>query len=374
MTDVQPATIVVIDDDEGMRIACRKTLAKSGHRVETFENGALGLEGIARLKPGLALVDLKMPGLDGTEVIARVRELDPDIVVVVITGYATIDTAVGAMKCGAYDFLPKPFSPDELRIITARALERRSFVMEKRRGDMERELLKRRFVTFVSHQLQTPLVAIHQYLDALRQLEGAPGAEAMRREWYERCLTRAREMQCLIRNWLTLARVENGTLARRRARVDVGEAAARAVAALTDVALGSNVHLASEAAPGAFFVPADPDCLAVLLDNLIVNGIKYNRAGGSVTISAAQVSGEVVISVADTGIGIPRKHLDRLFDEFFRVEQAGLTTSGSGLGLAIVRKIAAETGGAVEVDSIEGQGSTFRVRLPAWQDAAAAAT
>ncbi len=200
MTGTQPATIVVIDDDEGMRIACRKTLTKSGHRVETFENGALGLEGVAQLKPDLVLVDLKMPGLDGNEVIARVRELEPDIVVVVITGYATIDTAVAAMKAGAYDFLPKPFSPDELRIITARALERRRLAQEKRRSDVERELLKRRFVTFVSHQLQAPLVAIYQYLDVMRQLGDTPETAAKRRDWYERCLARVQEMQCLIKD------------------------------------------------------------------------------------------------------------------------------------------------------------------------------
>jgi len=87
---------------------------------------------------------------------------------VVITGYATIDTAVEAMKSGAYDFLPKPFSPDELRMIINRGLDRRRLALESQRAEVDRALLKRRFVTFVSHQLRTPLVAIHQYLDVLK--------------------------------------------------------------------------------------------------------------------------------------------------------------------------------------------------------------
>ncbi len=373
MSEMQPATIVVIDDDEGMRIACRKTLAKSGHQVETFESGALGLEGVARLKPDLVLVDLKMPGLDGNEVIARIREMDSDIVVVVITGYATIDTAIGAMKSGAYDFLPKPFSPDELRIITARALERRRFVHEKRRCEIEREVFKHRFVTFVSHQLQTPLVAIHQYLDVLRQLEESPGAAAKRREWYERCIARLLEMQCLIKDWLTLARVEGGALAKQRVCVDVGDAVDRVVASVRELASENDVRVNNEIAAASVFVPADPGCFGVVLDNLIVNGIKYNRPGGLVTISAKLEKGEAVLAVRDTGIGIPRQHMDLLFEEFFRVEQPGAARRpGTGLGLSIVKKIVTEMGGAIEVDSEEGAGTEFRVRVPAWQDASAA--
>jgi two-component system phosphate regulon sensor histidine kinase PhoR len=119
---------------------------------------------------------------------------------------------------------------------------------------------------------------------------------------------------------------------------------------------------------GAFFVAADPGCVAVLLDNLVVNGIKYNRPGGSVCVSAEADKGEVVLSVRDTGIGIPEKYRQLLFEEFFRVEQDSVPKrSGSGLGLSIVKRIVDEMGGAIEVESREGAGSVFRLRLPAWQ-------
>jgi DNA-binding NtrC family response regulator len=188
-----PDTIVVIDDDYAIRLSCSKILSKMGLRVAAFENGARGLEGVAELKPGVVVVDLKMPGISGLEVIARVHEIDPQIILVVITGYATIDTAVEAMKSGAYDFLPKPFSPDELRMIINRGLDRRRLALESQRAEVDRALLKRRFVTFVSHQLRTPLVAIHQYLDVLKHLDQTKDDPARRQEWLDRCLKRTEE-------------------------------------------------------------------------------------------------------------------------------------------------------------------------------------
>ena len=112
--------VFVIDDDDIMLLSCRRILEKAGYQVETFSSGLEGIRRIKDVRPELLLVDLKMPELDGLQVIERVRAVDPDVVIAVITGYATIATAVDAMKAGAYDFLPKPFTPDELRLIVNR--------------------------------------------------------------------------------------------------------------------------------------------------------------------------------------------------------------------------------------------------------------
>ncbi|MGB9605243.1 MAG: hybrid sensor histidine kinase/response regulator, partial [Bryobacteraceae bacterium] len=269
-TSPQPC-IVVIDDDAAMRLSCTKILAKSGYRVEAFEDGAGGLEGVQRLKPDLVIADLKMPGISGIEVIARVLESDPAAVIVVITGYATIDTAVEAMKAGAYDFLPKPFSPDELRLIVQRGLERRRLMLEARRQELERELLRRRFVTFVSHQLQTPLAAVHQYLNVLRQLEDDPQGAARRREWYDRCLKRVEEMLALIRNWLTLSAIEGQCLAQQRVPVEPGPLIASVLEECRPLAEREGIVMEAEAAPGECSCLADPVCLRVLLENLVSN-------------------------------------------------------------------------------------------------------
>jgi len=358
--------IVVIDDDYAIRLSCQKILTKAGFQVETFEDGSQGLEGVARLKPSLVVVDLKMPGISGMEVIARVHEIVPQAIIVVITGYATIGTAVEAMKVGAYDFLPKPFSPDELRVIVNRGLERRRLALESERSEVERALLKRRFITFVSHQLQTPLVAVHQCLDVLKQLGGAEGTEAKRQEWINRCLSRTEEMLAIIKDWLALAKVEADSLSRRRVSVDLRRVVSDILRAYEEMAGRESITLEARLPEEPCLVKGDRTCMGVLFDNLIVNAIKYNKAGGKVTVSAEEVDGEVVAAVTDTGIGIAEKHRPFLFEEFYRIkDESGKRTTGTGLGLPICKKIVTELGGKIEVESELEAGSTFRVRLPA---------
>jgi signal transduction histidine kinase len=286
---------------------------------------------------------------------------------VVITGYATVDTAIEAMKAGAYDFLPKPFSPDQLRMITARGLERRRLQLASSRLEVEREMLKRRFVSFVSHQLKSPIAAVEQYLEVLNRLAGTPDVEARRGEWIERCLERTREMRGLIEEWLTLARVEGDHLVGRREPVDLAPVLAHLVAVHGDEASRRGVTLGLEPVAAELVVEGDTTCLSVLFENLLDNAIKYNREGGSVTVAAGEAAGEVVVEVRDTGEGIPQEARPLLFEEFYRVPRTGgAKVRGSGLGLPICRRIATELGGHIEVESTAGTGSTFRVRLPAF--------
>jgi two-component system, sensor histidine kinase and response regulator len=377
--------IVVIDDDYAMRLSCRQILAKSGFEVEVFEDGSQGLVAVAELKPALVVVDLKMPGLSGMEVIRRVQKIDPEIVLVVITGYATIGTAVEAMKSGAYDFLPKPFTPEELRLIVARGLERRNLHRKSRQLEVERELMKRRFVSFMTHQLKSPLAAIHQYLDVLKRFGDTPDVAAKRAEWLERCLARTAQLRELIDDWLLLAKAEGATLITRRERVDLKPVLESLLAAYEQQARASDVVVSAALSDPEYPVLGDRNCVTVLFDNLITNAIAYNRAGGEVRVSASREPGEVVVEVRDTGPGIPQEAVGLLFEEFFRLptpEQGGNGESGTdggvgkgkrswrgtGLGLPICRRIVAELGGGIEVESEVEVGSTFRVHLPAYSE------
>jgi signal transduction histidine kinase len=359
------AKIVVVDDDGAIRLACRKILAKENYQVETFEDGIRGLEAITTWKPDLVVIDLKMPGISGMDLLARVHEFDPQIIIVVITGYATIDTAVQAMKSGAYDFLPKPFSPDPLRLIVRRGLEHRRLVIESRQHEVERELIKRRFVTFVSHQLQSPLAAIYQYLDVLKHMEESPATEARRKEWLDRCLKRTAELQALIRDWMTLAKAQEHVLVAQRCPVDIKPIVLDIFQSYEQMAVAEAVSLEARLPGTSYLVWGNLHCLNVLFDNLIVNAIKYNKPGGKVTVAAEVLAnGETAVSVSDTGVGIPEKYRRFLFEEFFRIpREGGEPKPGTGLGLAICRKIVAEMGGTIEVESEVGVGSTFRVRL-----------
>ena len=136
------ATILVVDDEKDMRDSCRRTLSKDGYQIETAENGDRGLQIIREVKPDLVLVDLKMPGMNGMELLEKIGDFDPNIVSVVITGYPTKESAMEARKRNAYDFLPKPFTPDQLRIIVKRGLAQ--FIKEEK---MEIELIDEKKTT-----------------------------------------------------------------------------------------------------------------------------------------------------------------------------------------------------------------------------------
>jgi DNA-binding NtrC family response regulator len=122
--------ILVIDDDESIRLGCQQALQEGGHRVRLAENGPAGLRLAAEESFDVALLDLRMPGPSGLEVLEKLKENDPDLVVIVITGYATVESAVEGMRRGAWDYLPKPFEPDLLLKVVERALERKRLSME----------------------------------------------------------------------------------------------------------------------------------------------------------------------------------------------------------------------------------------------------
>ena len=124
------ANILVIDDEESMRIGCIQTLSEEGFRVQAVENGSQGLQITNEESFDLILLDLKMPGMSGMDVLVKLKEKEPNIIVIVITGYATIDSAVEAMKRGAYDFLPKPFAPEVLISIVKEAIKSRQQALE----------------------------------------------------------------------------------------------------------------------------------------------------------------------------------------------------------------------------------------------------
>jgi len=353
--------VLVIDDEESMRDSCRQVLVKQGYSVETAGDGAYGLELLKSVKPDLALLDLKMAGLSGMEVLEAVREIDPLLVTVVITGYATIESAIEAFKRGAYDFLPKPFTPDELRIVVARGLEKRRLHLEMVRLQEEKERMRRLFTAMVSHQLRAPLATIQQNLEAVLGLAAGDLTEkqgsllsAMRRQ--------IDGLLGLTRDWLELSRLENTGPEAFSGDVCLAGVVSDAMEMARPRADTRGVSLRSDVG-GNVAVAGDRECLRQLFANLIDNGVKYNRRGGEVVVAAKQNGSYVEIMVSDTGMGIEAADLPFIFDEFRRAGGAG-SVEGTGLGLAIASRIVKAHSGTIRVESEAGKGSTFFVRLP----------
>ncbi len=355
---------MVIDDEETMRDSCTQVLIKEGYRVEVASDGRTGLSKTEEIAPDLVLVDLKMPGMGGIEILDALREMDPTIVPIVITGYATVTSAVEAMKEGAYDFLPKPFTPDELRLIVKRGLEKRRLEQEAAALRAEKERLKRNFVTLVSHELRSPLVAAEQYLAVLQEgiLDEEP---AKQREVLSRIRERVKGLLTLVHEWLDISRIEAGRIVEKFEPLDLGAVLVEAAESLRGLGEPRKITIEISIPDDPGMMEGDREALNHLFGNLIGNAIKYNREEGRVRIHVEERKNDFVATVSDTGVGIPPEGLPFIFDEFFRVKtQETRKLTGSGLGLSLVKKIVEAHKGRIKATSELGQGTTFTVVLP----------
>jgi signal transduction histidine kinase len=355
--------ILVIDDEEVVLDSCTQVLGGPACQVLTAGNGADGLRRLEEMTPDLVFLDLKMPGLSGLEVLERIRARHPLMVVIVITGYATVTSAIEAMKKGAFDFLPKPFTPEELRLIARRGLEHGRLVRQTVALRREQEMLRENFAAIVSHELKSPLGALQQNLYALiAELEDKLSEDQQQR--FARLKTRLDDLLKLIHSWLRVFSVDINKLKETFKPVALPVVAAKAVETVQPHATRKAIEIQVEAPESLPPVNGDEGSLTEVLVNLLGNAVKYSFPNSRITVRAAAQGAEVFITVADTGVGIAKADLPYMFQEFSRGHSQPENVSGCGLGLAISRRIVDVHGGTVAVESEPGKGSTFTVRLP----------
>lgn len=218
-----------------------------------------------------------------------------------------------------------------------------------------------RFTADASHELRTPLSIVLSHLElALRKERSA----AEYREAIETALRGAERMRAVVEGLLTLARADAGTLSMARDRIAMRAAVEETLAMLTPMASERRVTLQATLEPVA--VVGDRDRIRDLVTNLVTNAIRYNHDGGRVDVGLRVEAGQVVLSVSDTGVGIPSQDLPHLFERFYRVDKVrSRELGGSGLGLSIAKWIVDAHGGTIGAESKEGEGAAFTVRLPA---------
>jgi len=356
--------VLVIDDEESMRDSCSMILEKEGFETDTAEDGKIGLEKIERDRPDFVIIDLKMPRVGGQEVLEKVRTIDPEIIPIVITGYATVESAVEAMKKGAYDFLPKPFTPQSLRMIINRGLERKKLIQETKRLQREKKLMEENFITMVSHQLRSPLVAIVQYFEII--LAGMVGeVEEKQKEMISKAKERSEGLLDLINDWLSIARMDSGRIVDKLKPTSLGALLTKISEFFQPVTEEQNISIVFAPSSGSDVVLGDEDSLEQVFANLINNAIKYNKPDGNVTISIKEMPDLIGVDIEDTGVGIAPEHLPYIFDQFYQIDRSKRKgDKGSGLGLTIAKKIVDAHGGSIQVSSEVGKGTVFTVLLP----------
>ena len=361
--DQDRSKVLIIDDEEVVLDSCNQILEGGPYDVATAMDGTFGLEMVSEFQPDIVFVDLKMPGISGFDVLERVHEFDPTIVTIVITGYATVDSAVEAIKKGAYDFLPKPFTPDEFRVITGRGLERRRLVLETSALRREREMLREHFAAIVSHELKSPLGAVQQNLFALEAELAGKLSEAQAKK-LERMKSSIDNLLKLIHTWLRVISQDIGQIQESFKPTSIEHVIIESIESVEPHATRKDIELVSKIASGLPEVDGDETTLRESIVNLLSNAVKYSRIGTQVRIKAEVEDRQILISVTDRGVGIAEEDLPFIFGDFYVGRSAPPSERGSGLGLAITRRIIEAHGGSISVESALDKGSTFLIRLP----------
>ncbi|HUS58967.1 MAG TPA: ATP-binding protein [Planctomycetota bacterium] len=373
--------ILVVDDELGMRLGIARALrdfaislpdvnGEVRFAVEQADSAETALDMIAEARPDILLLDYKLPNMSGLEVLDRVGAggtadgTTGEMLTIMVTAYASLETAVSAVKRGAYDFLAKPFTPDELRSTVRKAAGRLVLAKQARKFAQEKRQVRFEFISVLAHELKAPLGAVEGYLNIVKD-RSAGDDHAVYERIIDRSLIRISGMRKMIADLLDLTRIESGQKQRELTSVDIIDAAHAVLSNNTAEAAMQNITLALEAtAPISF--NADRSEIEIILNNLVSNAIKYNRDGGRVYVRIRNdgQKGDLVISVDDTGIGMSPQETARLFSDFVRIRnEKTKNILGSGLGLSIVRKLATLYGGDISVSSQPDAGSTFTVVL-----------
>ncbi len=366
--------VLVVDDEPGIRSGVTRILKSfqvnypfmdEDYSYEVLE-AATGEDGIAiteREKPDIILLDNKLPGMQGIEVLEYIRNRNSDTVVAMITSYASLDVAVKAHKFGATDFIPKPFTPQELKSSIENITKQQYLKRITHKMNEEGRKIRYQFLSVLSHELKAPLNAVEGYLRMMQEKQSGDLIEDYTIP-IERSLQRIQGMRNLIMDLLDFTKIRLERKDEKIEEVHLSSIASNAIVTVQPYAIQMEVSVLQIIKSDAVLM-ADPTDLEIIFNNLVSNSVKYNKPGGKAEIIIDEDEKDVIVSFTDTGIGIKEADRENLFSEFVRIKnEKTRNITGSGLGLSIVKKVVELYNGTITVDSVPDIGTTFTVRLP----------
>ena len=366
--------VLVIDDEPGIRSGVSRILNNFHVTYPfmdedyTFEvtEAATGEDGIAILERDMhdiLLLDNKLPGIQGVDVLEYIRKRNYDIVVAMITSYASLDVAIRATRDGAIDFIPKPFTPQELKSSIENITKQQYLKRITHKMKQEGKKIRYQFLSVLSHELKAPLNALEGYLRMMQEKQAGDRIEDYATP-IERSLQRIQGMRSLIMDLLDFTKIRLDRKEEKIQEVNMAEVASEAIVTVQPYAIQMDVTI-NLAVRSDVVIMADPDDMEIVFNNLISNAVKYNKVGGKAEITIDSSDIEAILIFSDTGIGITRSDTENLFTEFVRIKnEKTRNISGSGLGLSIVKKVVELYHGTINVESTPDIGTVFTIRLP----------
>jgi len=369
--------ILVIDDEIGPRESLRMLL-KPDYNVQTADCVEAGLKLLKEKQPDTIVMDIRMPGMTGIEGLRKIREIDPHLSVIMLTGFGALETAKEAVRLGANDYISKPFDAGEMREVIGRNVERTRVHRASESASTEIKELNARLLKQLAqkerlaslgqasaefvHDLGNPLTIVWGYVQLLaKKLErseastGEKSATTKELDIIEQNVRLCRE---LLTMWQSYGSVE----ASPPKAVSVSAILREVIKGANAVAAQSGLELQANVCDDECQLMGDAVQINRAIQNVIINAIQAStEKKGPVLIECTRKEFYVDIRVEDSGSGIDPAQMSKIFDPYFTTKQS---KSGTGLGLYITKKVVEDHSGSIKVDSTPGVGTVFTVRLP----------
>jgi two-component system, sensor histidine kinase and response regulator len=366
--------LLIVDDEPGIRSGARRVLQDFtvgypfmdedfSFDIIEAESGEKAIEFIENDTIDIILLDNKLPGIEGIEVLEYIKKNNYDISVMMITSYASLELAIKATNNGAFNFVPKPFTPQELRTSVENITKNLFLKRMTQKMKEEGKEIRFQFLSVLSHELKSPINAIEGYLRMMQEKQIGDSVDDYK-EMIDRSIERIKGMRSLILDLLDLTRMESGKKKRDLRKTDVAEIAKNVIDSIEPLAIQRNIKIQFEADEDTY-MNADKSELEIIINNLVSNAVKYNVESGRVFVKIFHSDNQLQIIVQDTGIGMSQEEMDLLFQDFVRIKNEKTKyVTGSGLGLSIAKKMTELYGGTINVESEADKGSKFIVSIP----------
>lgn len=366
--------LLLIDDEVAFLKSISRLFRRRGIDPALGTTGEEGLTILENEPIDVVILDVKMPGIGGIETLHRIKKKHRKTEVILLTGHANTQDGVDGIKAGAFDYLSKPIEFDHLLIKINQAFDKILMNEEQERqaafsAKMEQQMMaKERLAALgtmavgVAHEINNPIAIIHEAADWMRLL--------LRRRDMVNMPLRSDFEKALEKIDTGVERTKNithqllGTVKKEDMaayELDLSVLVKESVELANKEALKKKIFISIKKNDGDKIIWSDPYQIRQVLLNLLTNAVHATKPEGEITVSIEDAGVEVYLKVRDTGQGIPKENLDKIFEPFFSTKSPG---KGTGLGLYVTRRIVENLGGSIDCQSRYGQGTEFRVKLP----------